>query len=317
MRSSAVLIAAICCFPSGKLVAQTIRERDCHAGPVAAVAFTPDSQRIVTAGFDGTVCQDTFAGHAPSQSLHKAKILALAVSSDGQQWAAGHVDGKVVLGSALDAGVGPSRTMDLPPLEGRPSCVHGLVFSPDGRQLLACAEDGCVRVWDLRLQEHQTIRVGSSALYALAISPDGQTIATAGLEGTIHLVDRVSGDTRSLRGHQNVVYALQFSVDGKLLASGSGDGTVRLWDATTGKQAGCLSGHSDAVYAVGFDASGQRLLSVDKAGLVVLWDTTTWTKIYSHRLAGKILCAALSSDGRYIAAGNACGKCYLIDLARP
>lgn len=320
MRRIVFLIGATCSLPSGKLDGQTIREKDHHAGPVSAVAFMPDSQWLVTGGFDAMVSLDAVSGRTNlAERLHDAKVLSLAVSSDGQQWAAGHIDGKVTLGSPAGAALGPfgSRVW-LPPLEEQPSCVYGLVFSPDSRWLLGCTEDGFVRVWEAAARRIcQAIHVCPSALYALAISPDGHTIATAGLEGTIYLIDLVSGEIlHTLNGHHDAVYALHFSADGKLLASGSGDGTLRLWDAKTGEQRRSLSGHSDALYSVSFDASGQRLMSADTGGLIVLWDAGTWTALYSHRLPGKIMCADLAPDGRHIAAGNACGKCYLIDLPR-
>jgi len=290
---------------------------------------------VVTGGHDATVTQAVAAGGPSSaQPTHRAKILSLAVSVDGKQWATGHIDGKVCLGLGpimLPSFLGSPGWV--PALEEQPSSVHCLMFSPDNRWLLACTEDGFVRIWDVRDSAPtlskarfvdacnetrpicQSIEVGPSALYALDIAPDGQTIAVAGLEGTIRLVDPMSREIlQTLQGHRDAVYALHFSADGQMLASGSGDGSVRLWSPKTGKQVGCLSGHHGAVYSVEFDLSGRRLLSADTAGLVVVWDTTTWSKLYEQRLPGKVLCAALAPDGRRIAAGNACGKCYLIDL---
>jgi len=317
MTRSGLLAAGALCLLTSCLQAQTIRENSIQDGPVLALAFTPDSRRVMTGGFDkGVVFVDAASGKGVrAVQFHDAKVLSVAVSPDGRQWATGHVDGQVFL--SRDGW--PPRSLEQP----RATCVHGVVFSPDNRWVLACTEDGSVRVWDSTeptlqvagIPACQSINVCPSGLYALAISPDGQTIATAGLEGTIHVIDLVSGATlHALHGHHDAVYALQFSADGKLLASGSGDGTVRLWDATTGEQRGCLSGHSEAVYSVNFDSRGQRLLSADTAGLTVVHDTRTWATLYSHRLPGKILCAALAPDGRRIAAGNACGRCYLIDL---
>lgn len=290
--------------PAGA-AAQTVRETQVHQGPVGALAFL-SSNCLLTGGFDQQLCTVAAGSSKKVRTVQRspAKVMALAVSVDGSQWAAGHVDGAVHLGKSTTR------------LEQCASCVYGLTFSPDGRWLLACSEDGVVRVWDLHAGHVcQTLHVNSSALYALALSPDGTTVATAGLEGEIHVLDLVSGaHLATLHGHADAIYSLSYSPDGQRLASASGDGTVRLWDLRSHKEAACLRGHASAIYHVSFDAGGARLLSAATNGLAVIWDAATGAALHSHRFSGKIMCASWAPQGERIAVGTDGGVCFVLDL---
>lgn len=316
-RGCRFVVAVLGCTIGSGLCAQGIREMRFRPGPgcdatsaISALAFQPKSDVLMTANrdhYDLQFCDAATGEEISAIGGTDGQRICMAFSPDGRLLATGDVQGRVVL---LFAAAGSGE------LQKTGSCVYGVAFSPDGRWLAACFEDGTVKVWDTE-DGHlcQTIVPGRAALYAVAFASDGATIATAGLDGVVCIHNLIDGQPlRVLTGHRDAVYSLSFSPDGRNLVTGSGDGTVRWWDPETGKQKRCLSGHREPIYTVGFDAAGQRLLSADTGGLVVLWDAETWTPLYSHRLPGKILCAALSPEGQRVAAGNACGKCYLIDL---
>ncbi|MCB0060838.1 MAG: NACHT domain-containing protein, partial [Caldilineaceae bacterium] len=142
--------------------------------------------------------------------------------------------------------------------------VAALAISPDSQLLAVGANDGNIRLWQLRDGQLLCILGGhQSTVVSVAFRPDGrQLVSSSGSHGTLYLWDVASGARLfSLSGHQGGVGVVTFSPDGTLIASGGHDGTIRLWDAQSGKPLAILEKHTDWVRALAFDPSGALLIS--------------------------------------------------------
>ncbi|MFO0801696.1 MAG: caspase family protein [Gemmataceae bacterium] len=131
---------------------------------------------------------------------------------------------------------------------GRVGPADALLFTPDGKHLLAGGDDKVVRVWPhdekglgkasvLRWRAWREQRGG---IKAVAVSPDGQRVAVGGYgmrPSTVCLLDRETGDVLGLtwplsKPGENIgaVMAVAYHPDGKRIAFGTADGRLWLWE---------------------------------------------------------------------------------------
>jgi len=134
-----------------------------HKGSVNSLAFSPDSQRILTTGDDGIVRAWDAATGAQLHDLpgRANRALCAMYSPDGQRIASSGLDDNVCIWNA--------QTFEqVAQLGGHQAYVHSLAWGADSQLLLSCSGDHTVRIWDTqslkkRVQprrERQTILAG-------------------------------------------------------------------------------------------------------------------------------------------------------------
>lgn len=253
------------------------------------------------------------------QRVHKRRALsydrkgvtAIVVTRDGSAIGVANSDGRVRL---LDAsGAHEIRRFKA---EGD-AAIAGLVFSADGRYLVAVGRDSVASVWSVETGERRfSLRGHEHALRSVAASADGSVIATGGEETRVMLWDGTTGRLKQiLTGHTDFVNALSVSPDGRLLASGDADARILIWDIATGRLLHTLRGHSNEVNAVVFSADGKLLASAGEDGKVLLWDMTAGGQVQTlegHSAAVRGL--TFNGDGGLLAGGALNGKVVVWDM---
>ncbi|KAH0405333.1 hypothetical protein KCU89_g213, partial [Aureobasidium melanogenum] len=192
-------------------------------------------------------------------------------------------------------------------LEGHPSHVTAVAFSPDDKLIASASDDSTARLWDIATGATRSILEGHTGpVTAVAFSPNGKLLASVSWDNTIRLWDVPTGSPqRTLEDHTNTVTAVAFSPDGKLIASASDDSTVKIWDAATGAVRSTLKGHLGPVTAVTFSPEGRLVASGSNDSTVRLWDAAASLArgtLEGH--LGPVTAVAFSPDGRLIASGS-------------
>jgi len=322
-------------------------------GCILALAYSPDSQTIVTAGEAGQIRLWRVADMKPILTWkgHIRWILAVSFSPDGAILATGSDDRTVKL---WDAHTGEL----LQTLHGHLSWVWSLAFSPDGKTLATGSDDRTVKIWDIAtgkilqsLQGHtnrvesvsfnpqgnllasgsndgsimlwdisstQVIKLTESAqpIRAIAFSTDGTLLASGSDDGNITVCNIKSGNCWRLQGHSYLVQSLAFSPDDQTLASGSHDKTIKLWNLTTRQCAKTLQGHASRVWAVAFSPDGQTLVSGSDDRLLKLWDVDTGKALKTlWGYTNLVRVVVFSPDGTMLATGSSDRTVRLWDIS--
>jgi WD40 repeat protein/serine/threonine protein kinase len=242
-----------------------------HPGVVRALAFTPDSSRLVSGGdFNGELLVwDVTTGHVHSKVACHKSARFLAVSPDGARVAVGLYDPVALfttsireLATGREVGAWEGVPLAFSPdgkwiagrdaggkdvvlcdahacrpvarWQGHTAEINAIAFDHDGRRFVSASSDRMVRLWNAATGRCLRVFEGhTDEVFAVAFHPGGTRIASAGRDRAVWLWDPASDqEVARLPGHRSYVWSLAFSPDGETLVSGSGDFTVRLWDTS-------------------------------------------------------------------------------------
>ncbi len=259
---------------------------------VLAIAFAPDSGRLVTGGADGSVTLHDPATGDPVHRLegHGAAVVAVAVSRPGDV-ASVDETGQVLLRDPKGA--------VLTGLHHSPRPTR-LAFSPDGNVLAmagpsAYYDQSAERCWPQQGGGYGSTRCAWKANGRAAFVIGGGTIrlfggkkrpellgyghdvafASTGAVATSNAPERgvklkTSSGERTLDAGP---YAeLAFSPDGALLVAASRDGSVYLLDVAAGTPRAVFT-HEGGVAQVAFAPSGRAFATLGLDATVLVWET--------------------------------------------
>ncbi len=284
-----------------------------HRAEVVGLAFSPDSQRLVSAGMDGVAVLWSVAdGKALRRCEGDTGVLScVAFSPDATLIALGGADADIVLWQPENGG----RSWRL---RGHSGDVTGVTFTPDGKTLISSSRDGTLRWWDLETRnERLRVQAHPDGVHGLALSPNGQRLASAGgWDRSVKIWDVSNGqELHKLTGHTSQVTSVAFGPDNALLVSGSWDETVLLWEPQRSQKPRTLVEKGSLmalVFTVTLSPDARVLVSGSWDTLLRVWDAAQGQllrKLGQHN--AMVLSTACSADGTLLASGDAEGKVLL------
>jgi WD40 repeat protein len=287
---------------------------------VVSVAFSPDGQRLASAGLDKMVrLWDTATGQEILTLRGHADLVGRVLfSPDGQRLASASADGVVRVWDASPFDESDDRRLLTVREEG--GIIYGLAFSPDGQRLASAGSDNAVRIRDAQTGRELLVLYGhKKPVFSAAFSPDGKTLLSGSNDQTAKLWDAWSGrELFTLPRFKVMVRSVEFDPNGGTFATASGH-SLRLWNAQDGQPL-VDPQHADAEHlgCMAYSRDGKRLATGGSDRIVQVWEASGGKLKLIHAWNGggnKIYSVAFSPDGRLLASGDFAGQVNIWDPA--
>jgi WD40 repeat protein len=161
-------------------------------------------------------------------------------------------------------------------LKGHAETVYGIVYTPDGKQVITASFDKTLKIWDAATGKELKTFAGpqghQNLVLCVALSPDGQLVASGSSDNQAKIWDFPGGKPTKEFAQSDAVNAIALSPDGTKLAAAGKDGIIKLWNTTDGKQLFEMKGHAGPVTGVAFSANNQFIASSGADKTLRFWN---------------------------------------------
>jgi WD40 repeat protein len=186
-------------------------------------------------------------------------------------------------------------------------------FSPDGRWLVTCGEDG--RIHLIRTGSWTVERTIEEHAIAFAVSPDSRRLATVNPDGSVRLWSLMSGQKESDLAVQSIfLQAVAFSPDGRKLVGLESDGRLRAWDPRSGKELYQVDGVSPSSPTIVFSPDSSEFLAVRMNGVVTIFSSADGKEKGQFEAILEPLRLAIGPDGKKAVCAAGDGTIRILDL---
>ncbi len=307
----------------------------CPAGPVTALAVSPDGTQLASGHADGTISLWDRETGQPLANVPAGpdEVRSIAFAGTGRR----------LITLSAGANAAPTLTVwqfirgDTVPLRPDPQWVfpetiYSFAVSPDGQTVVAGGEDGLLVRWDLTDKRPllvQSRRVGTPAIRHVAVSPNREWIATCNSHGELRCWNSTLRLAENREYHAPAeVTALSITNSGEPLAGlvnggvwqprwtqpmlTSGRGRVR-WIAASpqGQFAVNLrtnrvylsdggefpTGDSGEILAAAYSPDGRILFTAGEDGIIRSWNLVSDRTRFATQTIPSFTQLSLSSDG--------------------
>lgn len=294
----------------------TVRPRQLlrgHFSKVYAMAWSPDSQRIVSASQDGKliVWHATSGLKACAIPLRSNWMMTCDYSPATELVACGGLDNLCSVYQVREGDTTNERPkIELSGHTGYVSCVR----FQNAARMLTCAGDQICQLWDINSGVPLTRYEGHDGdVLNLSIDPNNEQIfLSSSCDGTVKLWDMRKPDCQKTfiatnpASENRDVNTVDFHPSGFAFSTGAEEGTCRVFDIRSYSElTGFGTSTPSGVTATSFSRSGRFLFTGYDNSLCLAWDLFTGTiagQMQGHD--ARVSCVGVSHDGLAVCTGS-------------
>jgi WD40 repeat protein len=242
-----------------------------------AVAFEPDSGRILSAGRADLRNRLFALSDDPRlafpargfESVADTRPVALGTSENGRVLVSSHRDGTIREWRSDDEQDRFEVRQTIEPEQDSRIRYTVIGVSPDGSQFVAGTRSGAADLWSST--RRQRAPQFDQGLTSATFSPDGRYVLTTSVDHDARLVDVQTGQQVWVLSHAAKISDADFSADGHWVAI-AGPGYAGVVDARTGERILLVNGRDRFLASVAFSPTGWRIVTGGSSGAVRTYD---------------------------------------------
>lgn len=208
-------------------------------------------------------------------------------------------------------------------LDGHPSVVKTIAFSPDGKLLAVAGSDKRIYIFDVANRALSKTLVGHTRpVSSIAFTPDGRTLLSSAEYEVMKVWNWQAGKSlQDIQSEADIfgVRKVMFSPDGKYFLTTSDRDEFRLWDAQsftlvrnfkTNEKYESTSGNMTITYdgvpvaSAMFSKDGKRIWSSHIDGTLRTWDINQGNQVKSFKIGEAASFIQISPDDKTILAAS-------------